>query len=459
MAPTLLVVDDSKAIQRTLQKHFIENGFEVLVAGEGAAAIEMVEKNHPDIVILDIRMPGMDGLEALEKMKEIDPDINVIMVTAMEDMQHTIRAVQLGAYEYINKPLDLDKLEVVISRALESRRLKEEVSRFVNDRREEFRIDNIVGKNERIKEVFKIIGAVADTRATVLITGESGTGKELVAKAIHYSSKWAQTPFVPVNCTALTETLLESELFGHVKGAFTGAISDKRGKFELARDGTLFLDEVGEMSMQLQVKLLRVLQEKEFERVGGTKTIKCNARVIAATNSELGKKTEAGQFREDLYYRLKVVEINLPALRERKEDIPMLVNYLLEKISRDLHKPAKIVQSDVMRMFMEYDWPGNVRELENMITRAMVLAKGDVLTADLFHMPGTGEEAASADKARPEAKTRVEPKSLAEVEKEHIRAMLEANNWNKKRTIEILGISRPTLDKKIKEYGLRRNLE
>ncbi len=459
MAPTLLVVDDSKAIQRTLQKHFTESGYEVLTAGDGPEAIEKVESTHPDIVILDIRMPRMDGLEALEKMKEIDSDLNVIMVTAMEDMQNTIRAVQLGAYEYINKPLDLDKLEVIISRALESRRLKEEVGRFVSDQREEFQIDNIVGKNERIKEVFKIIGSVTDTRATVLITGESGTGKELVAKAIHYSSKWAETPFVPVNCTALTETLLESELFGHVKGAFTGAISDKKGRFELAQDGTLFLDEVGEMSMQLQVKLLRVLQEKEFERVGGTKTVKCNARVIAATNSDLGKKVEAGQFREDLYYRLKVVEINIPTLRERKEDIPMLVDYLLEKTSRDMHKSPKIVAPEVMQMFMEYDWPGNVRELENMITRAMVLAKGDVLTPDLFHIPGEREEPTQAAPGQPEIKPAAEPKSLAEVEKKHIQAMLEANNWNKKKTIEVLGISRPTLDKKIKEYGLQRNPE
>ena len=450
MPGKLMVVDDSRAIQRTLEKHFTESGYSVLTAGDGQTAINTITDDRPDVVILDIRMPGMDGLEVLKRVKEIDPETAVIMVTALEDMQTTIRAVQLGAYEYINKPIDLDKLDLIISRAIESRKLKEQVGRIVNGHKQEFQIDNIIGKAEKIKEIFKIIGSVTDTHTTVLITGDSGTGKELVAKAIHYNSKWAHRPFVPVNCTALTETLLESELFGHVKGSFTGAISDKKGKFEVAQDGAIFLDEVGEMSPQLQVKLLRVLQEREFERVGGTTTIKCNARVIAATNSDLTKKVEDGTFRNDLYYRLKVVEINVPPLRERKEDIPLLVEYLLEKIGRELHKKIEIIPQEVMDKFMKYRWPGNIRELENMLTRAMVLAKGDVLDNDLFPMLDESEAAVGSEK---------DPtlKSLAEIEQEHIEKVLIAQNWNKKRTIEILGISRPTLDKKIREYGLQRN--
>jgi len=455
MSNSLMVVDDSRAIQRTLQKHFTENGYRVVTAGDGQAALDLMETDRPDVVILDIRMPVMDGLEALKRMKEIDRNVAVIMVTALEDMQTTIRAIQLGAYEYINKPIDLDKLEVIISRALESRKLKEQVNRLVNGQKEEFRIDNIIGKHEKIKEIFKIIGSVADTRTTVLITGESGTGKELVAKAIHYNSPWAERPFVAVNCTALTETLLESELFGHVKGSFTGAIADKKGKFEFAQDGTIFLDEVGEMSPQLQVKILRVLQERQFERVGGNTTIKCNARVIAATNSDLSKKVAEGTFRDDLYYRLKVVEINIPPLRDHKEDIPMLVEYLLEKIGRELHKSPKIVPKEVMEKFMEYHWPGNVRELENMLTRAMVLTKGDVFSSELFPMPAETETSQKLAVSVGDSGL----KSLAEIEKEHIERVINAQNWNKKRTIEILGVSRPTLDKKIREYGLKRKNE
>lgn len=456
MANKIMVVDDSRAILRTLEKHLGESGYEVLTAGDGITALDLFQQSRPDAVILDIRMPGIDGLEALKRIKEIDQDIPVIMVTALEDMQTTIRAVQLGAYEYINKPIDLDKLEVVIAHAIESRKLKEQVTRIVNGHREEFRIDNIIGKNNEIKEIFKIIGSVTDTRATVLITGESGTGKELVAKAIHYSSQWASQPFVPVNCTALTETLLNSELFGHVKGSFTGAIADKKGKFEVAGEGTLFLDEVGEMSPQLQVKLLRVLQEKEFERVGGNVTIKCGARVIAATNSDLAKKVENSDFREDLYYRMKVVEIRIPPLRNRKDDIPILVEYLLEKIGRELHKMPKIMPTEVMKKLTAYNWPGNIRELENMLMRAMVLAKGDVIGPELFHIP---EESETFQKTAAASRKENLAMTLAEIEKEHIEKVIAAQNWNKKRTIEILGISRPTLDKKIREYEIKRGSE
>lgn len=453
MKPTLMIVDDSRAILRTLEKHFSENGFVVLTAAEGKSALEIMEKNRPDVVILDIRMPGIDGIEVLEKMKKIDPKVVVIMVTALEDMQTTIRAIQKGAYEYINKPIDLDKLEMTIQRALESRSLKEKVANITSESKEKFQINNIIGKTPEIKEIFKTIGSLTDNpSAAVLITGESGTGKELVAKAIHYNSSYATSPFVAVNCTALTETLLESELFGHVKGAFTGAITDKKGKFEAAGDGSIFLDEVSEMSPALQSKLLRVLQEKEFEPVGGNTTIKCEARVIAATNKDLALEVENGSFREDLYYRLKVVEMTLPPLRERKEDIEVLIDYLLEKIGRELHKTPKIVPDNVKKKILEYDWPGNVRELENMLMRAMVLAKDDVLTEDLF--PISAQQVSRKPASSEETLMR---KSLADVEKEHIERVLGAQSWNKRRTTEILGITRPTLDKKIKDYGITKS--
>lgn len=460
MSPSLMIVDDSRAIVRALEKHFSESGYDVSTAPDGETALKLFPQKMPDVVILDIKMPGMDGIEVLEKIKEMDPDAAVIMVTALEDMQTTIKAVQRGAYEYINKPIDIDKLEVTIRRALENRQLKERITHIASDSREEFRINNIIGKNPKIKEIFKIIGSVTNNRATVLITGESGTGKELVAKAIHFNSPFAASPFVAVNCTALTETLLESELFGHVKGAFTGAISDKKGKFEVAGDGTIFLDEVGEMSQSLQVKLLRVLQEKEFERVGGNTKIKCDARVIAATNTALEDKVAKGEFREDLYYRLKVVEINLPPLRERKEDIPLLVEYLLEKIARELHRKPKAVPPETMNVFLNYNWPGNIRELENMLMRAMVLAKGDILTPDLFHLgsaPTPSKVVPAAQEKAPQPPSLPQPtqlKSLVEVEREHIKLVLDTLNWNKKRACEVLGVSRPTLDKKIRDYNL-----
>ena len=467
MAPTLMIVDDSRAIVRTLEKHFSESGFDVLTASNGETALELTRSGRPDVAILDIRMPGMDGIETLEKMKEIDPDIAVVMVTALEDMQTTIRAIQRGAYEYINKPIDLDKLEVVIHRALEARLLKRNISSIASESKEEFRINNIIGKSPKIKEIFKIIGSVTDNRATVLITGESGTGKELVAKAIHYNSSFAASPFVAVNCTALTETLLESELFGHVKGAFTGAIVDKKGKFEQAGNGSIFLDEVGEQSTALQVKMLRVLQEREFERVGGNATIKCEARVIAATNTDLALKVREGKFREDLYYRLKVVEIDIPPLRERKEDIASLTEYLLQKISRELHKKPKILPQDVIDKFLQYHWPGNIRELENMLMRAMVLAKDDILTTELFPILQTYSAPPLAGQVAPQSGAEGFPHgaaeaeknffmSLADMERDHIKRVLDYHNWNKRRACEILGVSRPTLDKKIRDYGLDR---
>ena len=444
---TILIIDDDKSTQITLNKHFSEKGFRVISAYDGASGISLFKKHTPDLVILDIRMPKMDGFEVLEKIKEFNLKVMVIMITAFDDMKTTIKAIQMGAYEYLCKPIDIDKLGHIIKRALEMKELDEKVAHLLEEKEEDYHINNIIGKDEKIKEIFKMIGAVSSSRTTVLIQGESGTGKELIAKAIHYNSISKNAPFIAVNCTALAETLLESELFGHVKGSFTGAISDKKGRFEMAGKGTLFLDEISEMSPNLQVKLLRVLQEKEFERVGGTRTIKSESRIIAASNADIEELVKKKKFRDDLYYRLKVVEIKVPPLRDRKDDIPLLVDYLLKKINSQLHKNVYTVSPGIIKFLKDYDWPGNVRELENMLTRAVVLSKSEVIMKDLLPKEILFKKAVDKD---------IKDLTLKEMEKEHIFSILEKEMWNKRKACKILGISRPTLDKKIKEYNLNK---
>ncbi len=444
---TILIIDDDKSTQITLNKHFSEKGFRVISAYDGASGISLFKKHTPDLVILDIRMPKMDGFEVLEKIKEFNLKVMVIMITAFDDMKTTIKAIQMGAYEYLCKPIDIDKLGHIIKRALEMKELDEKVAHLLEEKEEDYHINNIIGKDEKIKEIFKMIGAVSSSRTTVLIQGESGTGKELIAKAIHYNSKSKDGPFIAVNCTALAETLLESELFGHVKGSFTGAISDKKGRFEMAGGGTLFLDEISEMYPNLQVKLLRVLQEKEFERVGGTRTIKSESRIIAASNADIEELVKKKKFRDDLYYRLKVVEIKVPPLRDRKDDIPLLVDYLLKKINSQLHKNVYTVSPGIIKFLKDYDWPGNVRELENMLTRAVVLSKSEVIMKDLLPKEILFKKAVDKD---------IKDLTLKEMEKEHIFSILEKEMWNKRKACKILGISRPTLDKKIKEYNLNK---
>ena len=445
---TILIIDDNKSTQLTLKKHLQETGFSVISGFDGARGLSLFKEQNPDLTILDIRMPVMDGFTVLEEIRKLDSRAMVLMITAFDDMQSTIRAIQLGAYEYLTKPIDIDKLDLIINRALEVKELNEKVTHLLGEKEEDYHIDNIVGKDEKIKEIFKIIGAVSSSQTTVLIQGESGTGKELIARAIHYNSLNSGVPFIAVNCTALPENLLESELFGHVKGSFTGAISNKKGKFEMAGKGSLFLDEISEMTPNLQVKLLRVLQEREFERVGGNEIIKSEARIIAATNANIKDMVETKDFRDDLYFRLKVVEINVPPLRERSGDIPLLVEHFLKKINRDLHKNVYAISPRVIKLLKEYDWPGNVRELENMLTRAIVLSKGDVLSEELLP-----QEVLTRKPHKPEKKGI----TLKEVEQAHILSVLENENWNKRKACGILGISRPTLDKKIKEYGLIRN--
>ena len=445
----ILIIDDDQSIRETLSNYLSRKNYEVSSAEDGEYGLEKIKDGRPDLVISDIRMPKMDGLSLLAKIKEFDPRINVIIITAHDDMQSTVKAMQLGAYDYIEKPLELERLKVTINRALENKRLSEKLASFTADNEDEFAVENIlIGKTHKMKEVYKKIGQVSSGNVTVMVHGESGTGKELVAKAIHYNGYNKNHPFVAVNCTALAESLLESELFGYVKGAFTGSLRDKKGKFELAGEGTIFLDEISEISPNLQVKLLRVLQEKEFERVGGETLVPMQARIIAATNRDLNELVKLGKFREDLFYRLNVVNIELPPLRDRTEDIPLLVKHFLALINQKLHKEVYKVPSRVLEMLKNHYWVGNVRELENTLMQAVVLSSGDVLLEEniLLRKPDSPET----------DKKSLAALSLAEIEKIHIQRVLDANGWDKQKASEILGISLPTLYSKINTYLIKK---
>ena len=335
---SILIVEDDPLVRKTLASQLAKKGFEIAVAETGESGVRAFGEAPPDLVLLDVRLPDIDGLEVLRRIKERNRRAVILVMTAFDDMKTTVEAIKLGAYEYLVKPLNMTELDLAIDKAFQMRALEEKVSYLVEEKKKEYTIDNIIGHSAGIRSVFKLIGSVANTRANILIQGESGTGKELVAKAIHYNSPFRDEPFIVINCSAIQDTLLESELFGHVKGAFTDAVSETKGKFEIAGKGTLFLDEVGDVSPNLQSKLLRVIESRDFMKVGGEKVLKTEARIIAATNQNLKALIEKGRFREDLFYRLKVVEITLPALRERREDIPDLVDYLLEKINRDLRR-------------------------------------------------------------------------------------------------------------------------
>ena len=439
---SILIIDDDELIRKTLSAH-LSKSYEVSLAEDGEKGLQQYDENMPDLIVLDIRLPDMSGLEVLNKIRERNKNANVIIITAFDDMKTTVEAIKLGAFEYLVKPLDYVELDLTISKAFQMQSLEDKVSYLVEEQQKEYTIDNIIGRSPQMREVFKLIGSVADTRTNVLIQGESGTGKELVAKAIHFNSPYRSEPFIVINCSAITDTLLESELFGHVKGAFTDAVSETKGKFEIAAKGTLFLDEVGDVSPNLQSKLLRVIETRDFMKVGGEKVLKTEARIIAATNQDLKSLIEKGKFREDLYYRLKVVEITLPPLHERKEDVPDLVAYLLEKINRQLRKNVKKLPPGVMKLLMELPWKGNVRELENALTRAVILAKGDVILEENLPVD-TGEREIFP----------LELVSLKEVEKKYIQHVLNRTQGNKTKTSQILQITRPTLDKKIKEYKL-----
>ncbi len=443
---SILVIDDNRLIRQTFKSHLTSEGFDVTIASDGREGVEQFQKVPPDLVILDINLPVIDGIEVLKQIRELDGNAYVIMITAFDDMKTTVTAMKLGAFEYICKPIDYDELLLSIRKAQRMQEMDEKLDYLVTEASHEWSIDNIVGRTPQMREVFKTIGMLSRSTTTVLVRGESGTGKELVARAIHYNSINREEPFVAVNCTALAEGVLESELFGHVRGAFTGAVRDTRGKFEIAQRGTIFLDEIGDISPNIQAKLLRVVENREFSRVGGEKIQRTEARIIGATNRNLEEFVRRGQFREDLYYRLKVVEIKLPPLRERREDIPELVAHLLEKVNRQLHTNVRKVPESVMKMLVSYEWKGNVRELENGLTRAVTLAHGDVLLPE--HLPLPRSDGLGAGLAADEMT------SLKEMERRYISHVLKQTRWNKSRASDVLGITRPTLDKKIKDYGL-----
>ncbi|MGD0230670.1 MAG: sigma-54 dependent transcriptional regulator [Syntrophorhabdales bacterium] len=447
----ILIIDDEKVILESLGMFLTEKGYEMRTAICMAEGLEKIDGFKPDAVILDIRLPDGDGLDLLRELKSRHDGAAVIMITAFHDMDTTIRAIKLGAMEYITKPIDADELEKAILRAMRATGAPPE-SRVPPDPAVGYRKGTIVGNSKEIKEIFKTIGALSENRVTVLIEGETGTGKELIARAIHCNSFYKDHPFLAINCSAIVPTLLESDLFGHEKGAFTGATVQKKGRFELAGDGTIFLDEVGDMPMELQAKLLRFLQEKEFERVGGEKTLRSNARVIAATNKELRQMALQGAFREDLYYRLSVAAIRVPPLRARREDIGLLVAHLLKKISSELHKNIGSVEEKALRVLIGYDWPGNVRELENILTRAAINTQGDIIFAESV-IPLLAGSKKPAENQPATATSR----SLAEVERDYIVAVLDETGGRLGKACQILGISRPTLREKLKQYALDRN--
>ena len=444
MSKKVLVVDDDPYSCDILRLHFQARGFEVATALTAREGLKKIKSFSPTIVLLDNRLPDLSGLSVLKQIEGLSENIFVIMVTAYVDMETTIQAMKAGAFEYINKPINPDELDLVINKINEIIRLKLRIDQFVGEESAQFRLDNIIGKSPRMLEVFKTIAIASESNATVLIEGESGTGKELIARAIHYHCN-RNSPFVGINCSAIVETLLESELFGHEKGSFTGAIQRKEGKFELAENGTLLLDEVGDMSLSLQAKLLRVLQEREFERVGGSDKIRANVRIIAATNKHLEELIREGRFRKDLYYRLKVISIKVPPLRDRIEDIAPLVNHLLNKVNLTLHKNVQRVSPKVVDVLTSYSWPGNVRELENVLTRAIALARGDTLLEESLSLFPDIQSAASSSNGLA---------SLKEVERHHIQKVLSKTGGHKGETCRILGISRPALERKIRKYRL-----
>ena len=441
----ILIIDDDKAYAETL-KIVLSESFNnvdfVTVAKEG---LKYVLSESPDVVITDLKMPEIDGIEVLRKIKEIDNSIAVLIITAFENTNTIVEAMQLGAYDYIDKTFDLKRIQYVVKKAIESKRnIDQLVVKFTEDEEESKLKHYMIGDSPQMREIFKKIGKVSASRVNVLVQGESGTGKELVTRLIHSGGVTRNYPFIAVNCSALSESLLESELFGHVQGAFTGAIKNKKGKFELAGKGTIFLDEISEISPNLQAKLLRVIQEREFERVGGEAIIKMEARIVAATNKDLLELVKKGLFREDLYYRLNIFAINIPPLRERKEEIPKFIVHFLKKINLELHKNVDTIPYDVVEMLKNHDWIGNVRELENTLMNAVLLAKSNVLEKEYFNFLQVAPMQNNPDKLQ----------TIAEVEKEHIERVLEQLNWNKSRASKVLGITKTTLYNKIALYKI-----
>ena len=444
----ILIVDDDEITCNLLEEVLSKEGYVVDKALNGREAIDKGENKPYDVVLTDIRMIDVDGMEVLRAYRQKSPDSIIIMMTAFGSIETAIGAIKEGAYDYVSKPFKLDEIKLTIRRALEQKRLLQENLFYRQELITKYKLENIVGRSPQMLQVYKTVARVAESRSTVLIAGESGTGKELVARAIHFNSPRSSKPYVAVDCGSLAETLLESELFGHVRGAFTGAVTNKKGLFEEADNGTCFLDEVGDISLAMQAKLLRVIQEHEIKRVGGTETTKIDVRIIAATNKNLEELVAEKKFREDLFYRLNVVSIHLPPLRERLDDIPFLADHFLRKYAAENEKPVSRVSAEVLDLLLRYQWPGNVRELENVIERAVTLSPHSlILPEDLPRRLRVEPSEISATSLPSQV-------SLTELEKIYIKKVLEETGGNKKRAADILGIDRRTLYRMAARYGI-----
>jgi two-component system NtrC family response regulator len=451
---TLLVVDDERNYLLVLRELLVEEGYEVLTAQSVQGALEILAETDPDLVLTDMKMPGLSGLELLERVKQNDPQMPVIMMTAFGTVEKAVEAMRKGAYDYITKPFDNEILKKTVATALTLWRVIKE-NRFLSEELQaKFGPSDLIGKSRAIQQVRELIQKVAATKATVLVTGESGTGKELVARALHAQSPRRDKPMISVNCSALAETLLESELFGHERGSFTGATSQRKGRFEIADGGTLFLDEVGEMAPAVQVTLLRVLQNREFERVGGNKTIKVDVRVIAASNRDLKEEVARGTFREDLYYRLNVVHLEVPPLRDRREDLPLLIRYFLEKFAKELNKETPALSPEAMTALRDYPWPGNIRELENMLERAVILSSGSSIQVEdlpIQPKPVPGAEWSPDQVIPPGLKLN---EVLEMVEKRMIVDALAKTGHVQSHAADLLGIEKNLFKYKMRKFGL-----
>ena len=448
----ILVIDDEVSQKDLLTGYLKKKDYKIYSASSGKEGIEIVKSNTIDIILSDFKMPDLSGLDVLESIRKINPEISFVMITAFGTVEDAVKAMQLGAFDYISKPVDLDELDLLIERIIEHKNLKSENLLLKSQLKEKYKISSIISNSQKMDEVVSIAARVADSKATVLITGENGTGKEVLANSIHYLSPRKDSPFVPVNVPALTETLLESELFGHEKGAFTGADRMKKGRFELAHTGTIFLDEVGDIPQSIQVKLLRVLQEHRFERVGGTENIEVDVRIIAATNQDLEQKIKEGSFREDLFYRLNVVSIKIPPLRERKEDILPLIENFIEKYCKENNREKLNLSKEAADLLIKYNFPGNVRELENIIERAVVLTRGETITlSDLpMNVKGFKEE-----KTLPELGKGSLSEQIEALEKQLIYDALKEANGNQTKAGKLLGLTERNLRYKLKKYNIK----
>lgn len=454
----ILIVDDEEGVCDLLVDVLEDAGYETMVAYTAGEALKTLDSDNPDTVLLDIKLPDADGIELMGEIKKMGIHVPVILMTAFGTTEIAIQAMKQGAHDYLNKPLNLDELLITVEKAVKMQQLVSEVATLREELDSDIDyVDSLIGQSRHMQDVFKLIGRVADSDITVLLQGESGTGKEVVARAIHSNSRRSSRPFIKINCATIPEHLIESELFGHERGAFTGAVNQKPGKFELAHNGTVFLDEIGELSLNTQVKLLQVLQEKEFERIGSTRSIKVDVRILTATNRDLKKLVEEGRFREDLYYRINVMNIKLPPLRERKEDIPLLFNYFLKKFSLKNNKKITGISQGAVAVIAGYNWPGNVRELKNVCEQAVVMTRSSVITPDDLPLGKNGELLAGNGNSNIHISindNRSLKEIVSDVERKVILKALNDNNWNRQETARALNLNRRSLYGKMKEYNL-----